>query len=170
MVEHVTFNHGVRSSSLRWSTRLLSAPITARLNKKPPLAQLVEHLTLNQGVRSSSLRRRTRKRTEYLNGVPSVFFNRHRARKAAPYGEEFCFYGKFMTARRAFIVFRFLSGYHRVNTATTTTPAIRHSANTICKIPFIISNSLYFISATGWTSVSAKLASLFFLPSIAFLF
>ena len=41
-VEHVTFNHGVRSSTLRGHTKYC------------PLAQLAEHLTVNQSVAGSS--------------------------------------------------------------------------------------------------------------------
>ena len=45
LVEHLTLNQGVQSSSLCGCTFLCFAPV----------AQLVEHLTLNQGVQSSSL-------------------------------------------------------------------------------------------------------------------
>ena len=53
LVEHLTLNQQVRSSSLRWDTIFLSM-IYIVVNVS--LAQLVEHLTLNQQVRSSSLR------------------------------------------------------------------------------------------------------------------
>ena len=88
-VEHMTFNHGVRSSILRWSTRprfarasvfsfiffeifhyfskkLLTnrqyCGIISKYDELAPLAQPVEHMTFNHGVRSSILRWSTRPR------------------------------------------------------------------------------------------------------------
>ena len=70
----MTFNHGVRSSSLRWITNKISCKTDFAFLDSffihffvqffgcdffptyAPLAQLVEHLTLNQGVRGSSPR------------------------------------------------------------------------------------------------------------------
>ena len=59
LVEHLTFNQGVRSSILRRSTKGLTTSVPSLFSFPRGVAHLVERLVWDQEARSSSLRTST---------------------------------------------------------------------------------------------------------------